>query len=220
MPFADEISDDGVQMHAHRASWAAEGAALASALSELVSTAAAVEHIGSTSIPGMAAKDCLDMMILVHDLGDSDAAQTLGSAGYRRRPEPWNNVEQAYGRDWPKMVFAPPVGTRTVNLHVRVTPSGPECLSLLFRDHLRARPDRAADWALFKVEAAESTTDLAAYGQLKAPAWRLLMQLAEAWATETEWAPRNYSTRCPTEVSATPPGGCGRPPGAGCSTYA
>ena len=195
MPFDDEVGDDGVLVHAYRPSWAREGAALAGALSELVSTAAAVEHIGSTAIPGMAAKDCLDMMILVHDLGDNGAAQALGSAGYRRRPEPWNNVEQAYEQDWPKMVFAPPVGARTVNLHVRVTPSGTERLSLLFRDHLRARPDRAADWALFKMKAAESTTDLAAYGQLKAPAWRLLMQLAETWTTETGWAPRSYSTR-------------------------
>ncbi|MFD2793898.1 GrpB family protein [Promicromonospora vindobonensis] len=195
MPFDDEVSDDGVQVHTYRESWAADGAALAGALNELVPTAAAVEHIGSTSIPGMAAKDCLDMMVLVHDLGDGGVAQALGSAGYRRRPEPWNNVEQAYGRDWPKLVFAPPIGARTVNLHVRVTPSGPERLSLLFRDHLRARPDRAAEWALFKLKAAESATDLAAYGQLKAPAWRLLMQLAEAWATETEWAPRSYSAR-------------------------
>lgn len=200
MPFDDELSDDGVQVHAYRASWATEGAALVGTLSELVSTAAAVEHIGSTSIPGMAAKDCLDMMILVHDLRDSGAAQALGSAGYRRRPEPWNNVEQAYGRDWQKMVFAPPVGARTMNLHVRVTSSGPERLSLLFRDHLRARPDRAAEWALFKMKAAQSAADLAAYGQLKAPAWRLLMQLAEAWATETGWAPRDYSAQ-PTNPS-------------------
>ncbi|WP_193107488.1 GrpB family protein [Brachybacterium sp. FME24] len=193
MPFDDEVTDDGVQVHKYRACWEAEGAALAHALSALVPTAAAVEHIGSTSIPGMAAKDCLDMMILVHDLGSSGAAQTLASAGYRRRPEPWNNVEEAYGRDWPKMVFAPPVGDRAVNIHVRVTPSGTERLSLLFRDHLRARPDRANEWALFKMKAAESATDLAAYGQIKAPAWRLLMQLAEAWATEAGWAPRSYS---------------------------
>jgi len=193
MPFDDEVNADGVQVHSYRASWEAEGATLMHFLSELVPEAAAVEHIGSTSVPGLAAKDCLDMMILVHDLGSSGAEQALASAGYRRRPEPWNNAEEACGRDWPKMVFAPPVGGRAVNIHVRVTPSGPERLSLLFRDHLRARPDRANEWALFKMRAAESVTDLAAYGQLKAPAWTLLMQLAEAWATEAGWAPQSYS---------------------------
>lgn len=79
-------------------------------LRELVPTAAAIEHIGSTSVQGMSAKDCLDMMIVPHL--DPAVAESLSAAGYRRRPEPWNNEEPAHGERWPKMVFAPPVGGR------------------------------------------------------------------------------------------------------------
>ena len=40
----------------------------------------AVEHIGSTAVPGMAAKDCLDMMIVVDDLSHTAADQYFGTA--------------------------------------------------------------------------------------------------------------------------------------------
>lgn len=84
-----------------------------------VPTRLALEHIGSTGVPGMAAKDCLDLMIMVDDLASAGVEQRLGPHGYRRRPEPWNNSESAGGRAWPKQVFAPPVGARPCNLHVR-----------------------------------------------------------------------------------------------------
>jgi GrpB-like predicted nucleotidyltransferase (UPF0157 family) len=189
MPFDDEVDAGGVRVHAYRDSWEQEGAALAHQLSDLVPGAVRVEHIGSTSIPGMASKDCLDMMVLVQDFDGSGTAEALEAAGYRRRPEPWNNLEEAHGRTWPKMVFAPPVGGRPVNVHVRLASSETARQALLFRDHFRERPDRAAEWASFKTRAAECAPDLAAYGQLKAPAWRLLMQLAETWASGTGWTP-------------------------------
>jgi dephospho-CoA kinase len=137
----------------------------------------------------MAAKDCLDMMVLVPDLATTAAETNLSAAGYRRRPEPWNNVEPADDIDWPKMVFAPPVGSRRVNVHVRTTGTPTARLALLFRDYLRRHRAQAHDWASLKVAAAATTADLAAYGQIKAPAWRILMQLAEQWADRTSWQP-------------------------------
>lgn len=190
MPFPDEVAAGGVRVQPYRPEWATDGAELAHRLRELVPSATAVEHIGSTSVPGMAAKDCLDMMVVVQDLQASAAEPRLASAGFRRRDEPWNNVEKAYGRQWPKLVFAPAVGERAVNVHVRPAGSGSARLALLFRDHLRAVPHRAATWSDFKTAAATQASDLAAYGQLKLPAWRLLMELAEDWATRTAWEPR------------------------------
>lgn len=183
------MSPSGVRVHAYRPEWAVEGAALARELRRVVPAATAVEHIGSTAVPGLSAKDCLDMMILVEDLDHSGAEPLLTEAGYRRRPEPWNNLEHAYGRDWPKMVFAPPAGARSVNVHVRVTGSGTARVALLFRDHLRAMPERAATWSELKRAAAAQAEDLAAYGSLKYPAWLLLMELAEQWADATSWEP-------------------------------
>lgn len=187
MPFPDEHGADGVKVVPYRPDWASEAAKLATDLSELVPAALVVHHVGSTAVPELAAKDCLDMMIVVEDLELSGANRLLTAGGYRRRPEPWNNSEDAYGRSWPKMVFAPPSGARSVNIHVRPAWSGSARLALLFRDHLRAMPDRAQRWSDFKVAAAAVSPDLAAYGQLKLPVWTLIMELAQEWATKTDW---------------------------------
>ena len=183
------MSADGVQVVAYRPEWAAEAARLVDELRAAVPSALGVEHIGSTAIFGMDAKDCLDLMILVDDLETSRAEPSLSALGYRRRPEPWNNAEPAIGRDWPKMVFAPPAGARATNIHVRVAGSPTARIALLFRDHLRANPARVRWWSDLKSAATEATTDLAGYGRIKHPAWLILMDLAEAWATETGWQP-------------------------------
>ena len=119
MPFTDELDPGGVVVLPYQPSWAIEGAELVARLEGLVPEAVAVEHIGSTSIPGMAAKPCIDLMVLVADPDASVAAPTLSRAGYRRRPEPWNTHEWADGRDWPKIVFAAPLGEPRCNIHLR-----------------------------------------------------------------------------------------------------
>jgi len=192
MPFDDEISPTGVTVHPYRSEWAAAAAALAELLAAAVPSALAVEHIGSTAVPGMAAKDCLDLMIVVRDFEASEVEPNLVRLGYRRRPEPWNNTEPAEGEDWPKLVFAPPIGGRSCNLHVRLAGSGPTRVALLFRDHLRAQPRRTEWWSQLKTAAAGEAADLAAYGRIKYPAWCLLMELAESWAREIDWQPPRY----------------------------
>lgn len=187
VPFPDELQPAGVIVHSYNRSWPVEAAALGAELAALVPAALAVDHIGSTAIAGMAAKDCLDMMILVDDLDESNAEPALTAAGYRRRPEPWNNLEEANGRHWPKFVFAPPIGARTCNIHVRTVTSDTARVALLFRDHLRANPIRTQWWSELKTRAAQHTTTLQDYGQIKYPAWHLLMDLAEAWARDTGW---------------------------------
>lgn len=92
------------------------------------------------------------------------------------------------------MVFAPPVGSRPSNTHIRLVRSGSARMALLFRDHLRANRQRVEYWSEFKLRVAEQTTDIAAYGQIKLPAWRLLMDLAESWALETGWHMPGFGT--------------------------
>jgi GrpB-like predicted nucleotidyltransferase (UPF0157 family) len=185
VPFADELSPDGVSVLPYQTSWPRQAADLIRELERLVPDAVAVEHIGSTSIPGMAAKPCIDLMIVVTDLEASSAARDLTAAGFRRRPEPWNNSEPADGRDWPKMVFAPPVGGPNCNIHVRVAGAATTRVARLFRDYLIANHDKVAIWTEFKRAAAAAAPDLGSYGQIKAPAWTLLMECASRWANET-----------------------------------
>lgn len=180
-------------VHPYRQEWAAEGEALAHSLLVATSQVLAVEHIGSTAVPGLAAKDCLDMMLVVQDLDTAGVESELERIGYRRRAEPWNNVEPAAGKNWPKMTFAPPVGGRAQNIHVRTADSATARVALLFRDHLREHPQRTAWWAALKVQVARVTDDLDGYGQIKHPAWCLLMDLAEMWAEDTGWRPPRYT---------------------------
>lgn len=189
MPFPDEPFSHRVQVLPYREAWAAEGAALTATLRALLPAAVSVDHIGSTSVPGLAAKDCLDVMIQVRDLDTARIGTALEPLGYRRRPEPWNQQETSYGTPCRKQVYAPPAGARSCNIHVREH-SGPNVrYALLFRDYLTASPGAARAWGQFKTRLARNVTDLADYGQIKAPAQDILMLLAEQWAHDDHWHP-------------------------------
>jgi GrpB-like predicted nucleotidyltransferase (UPF0157 family) len=188
VPFADEPLSQRVEVVPYRAAWAEEGRLLAERLRDLLPDAVSVQHIGSTSVPGLPAKDCLDLMVAVHDLG-SGAAAVLEREGYRRRPEPWNQQEISFGTACRKQVFAPAVGGRPCNIHVRER-GGPNVrYALLFRDYLTADSGAAGAWGRFKIRLAQSVTDLADYGQIKAPAQEILMQSAQRWARDQGWQP-------------------------------
>ena len=94
-----------------------------------------LEHIGSTSVPGLAAKPIIDVLLVVADPADEpDYVSPLERAGYRlviREPD-WHQHRVLKGPD------------TNINLHVH-PPGSPEIeANLRFRDHLRAdQADRA-----------------------------------------------------------------------------
>ena len=77
-------------------------------------------------------------------------------------------------------------------MRVRSATSASAGLALLFRDHLRANPQRTAWWSELKIAAALSTAALHSYGRINYPAWSLLMELGEAWASKPGWTPPAY----------------------------
>ncbi len=94
VPFDDEAFAQTVDVVGYRPAWVEEGETLIVVLRGLVPDADAIDHIGSTAVPGLPAKDCLDAMVRVesadgHDLG------ALADAGYRERPEPPRSVWRA-----------------------------------------------------------------------------------------------------------------------------
>ena len=188
MPFADENAV--ARPIAHRPGWAREFEALAAQLSEVLGPLARrIDHVGSTAVPGLAAKDCIDVMIRAEPVDFEAIAGALGSAGFRLRPEPWNREETSFGVTSPKLVLAPPVGARSCNVHVRAR-GGPNArYALLFRDFLRADQAARDAWSAFKSRLAAQVPDLYGYGQIKAPATDILMGAATAWADRTGWAP-------------------------------
>jgi GrpB-like predicted nucleotidyltransferase (UPF0157 family) len=201
MPFADESQI--VELTRWRPEWQAEFDALAHELhAALGHVAVAIDHVGSTAVPGMPAKDVIDAQVLVLDVDDIRIADAFAGCEFRRRPEPWNQVDVIGCEEFPKAVYAPPRGARAVNVHVRAQDGESARYALLFRDFLRADADARDAWAALKSCIASHVDDLAPYGQIKGAALPLLMRGAERWAVETAWTPRHAGTSY-----AVPPGG-------------
>lgn len=192
MPFPDELQP--VVIVASRSSWEQEFETLRSVLSQAFGDlAAAIDHIGSTSVPGLTAKDVIDIQVRVTRLDHDRIRQILETIGFRHRTEPWNQAESYGGVSTPKLVFAPPAGTRYANVHVRSSDSPAARAALLFRDFLRADEGSRQRWGDTKASIAAEAPELVAYGQMKQPAWMQLMKSAEEWAARTGWDPRRLS---------------------------
>lgn len=152
-----------------------------------------IDHIGSTAVPGLAAKDRIDIQVTVAALSpDVDAA--LNRIGYRNLKDfVSDHVPPGYPADpqqWAKWVYEPPAGQRPTNLHVRVEGRANQRYPLLFRDYLRAHPAAAEAYAQVKIAlAARHPNDKDAYYAVKDPVCDILMAAAEAWATQTGWRP-------------------------------
>ncbi len=186
VPFPDESTT--VTMRPYDPSWPADFALIAARLrAALGDLARTVDHVGSTSIPGMPAKDCIDVQIRVDRVDRDTIEPALSAIGLRPRGEPWNTIETSFAVTSPKLVFAPPVGARTANVHVRAFGSANAGFALLFRDYLRDSPVAGQAWGAFKVRLAQDVTDLHSYGQIKQPAMVTLMEAARYWAAESGW---------------------------------
>lgn len=174
--------------------WVPRAERLIAALRSALGPAALrIEHIGSTAVPEMAAKDVIDLQVSVDDL---DAAQrqfdgALRIEGFRLLPYDRDHVPAGLDDDpgrWAKRIWSRrghPEGD--VNLHVRLAGSPNERLALLFRDWLRAHPAAVPAYAAFKLALADAVPDLEAYTEVKDPVVDLVMTVAETWAAETGW---------------------------------
>ena len=158
-----------VQLHEHSAAWAPLAERWMSDLRRaLRPLAPRVEHIGSTAVPGMAAKPVVDLQVSVDDVDDE--------AAYRPALESLGLVLRA--REPGHRFFRPPAGQpRAVHVHVCTRGSGWEQDTLTFRDVLRRRPEVAAAYAELKRRlAAEHATDRAAYTDGKTAFVRSVVQ--------------------------------------------
>ena len=121
----------------------------------------ALEHIGSTAVPGLAAKPVLDIMAAMDTLEEADARlPLLAASGYALR---------ATGmRERLFLQRAAESGTPAVNLHLVTLASWPRRKERRFRDRLRAHPEEAAAYAALKRDlAARLGTDPEAYTRAK-----------------------------------------------------
>ena len=105
-----------------------------------------VHHIGSTAVPGLAAKPVIDLLLEVADLSELDALdEEMRSIGYRPSGEygiPGRRYYPKGGDDRTHHAHAFVVGDRHIMEH------------LAFRDYLRTHPEARAEYSRVKREAA------------------------------------------------------------------
>jgi GrpB-like predicted nucleotidyltransferase (UPF0157 family) len=135
-----------------------------------------IDHIGSTSIPGLAAKPVIDIDLSVHNVDrEAEYLPHLLDAGYQLR------VRESGHR----MVRTPNLG---VQVHVCSTGSEWERRHLLFRDWLRYDSSDRDAYSALKIQLAQQDwSDMNAYAQAKGPLISDIITRAEKWASETGW---------------------------------
>jgi GrpB-like predicted nucleotidyltransferase (UPF0157 family) len=168
------------------------GGAIRDAMGDL---ALRIDHIGSTSVPGLAAKDVIDVQVTVRELDGPAVAATLVPIGYT----PWIGIAKDHvppgcdgdaADEWRKLYFHAPEGQRRTHLHVRQAGRANQRYALLFRDYLRASPQTAEAYRRIKEALARlHPEDQEAYYDVKDPVCDLIMDAAERWATTTGYAP-------------------------------
>jgi GrpB-like predicted nucleotidyltransferase (UPF0157 family) len=111
-------------------------------LSVIGNRVTAIEHVGSTAVPGLGAKPIIDVMVGIHRLIDAkDCIRPLERIGYEYVPEYEASMpERRYFRKGPN--------EPNKHYHLHMVEHGSEFWKrhLLFRDYLRTHPDTASEY--------------------------------------------------------------------------
>ncbi len=159
-----------------------------------------LDHIGSTAVPGLSAKDIIDVQVTVAELTlDLDAP--FARVGCTRvvdidhdhvPPTATDSDDSDY--NWRKLYYRPPADMRPTHIHVRRAGSANGRYALLFRDYLRAHPLASAAYAQVKVALARNDSyDWDLYYDIKDPVCDIIMAGAEDWAAQTGWRTEHYA---------------------------
>ncbi|MEO3760634.1 dephospho-CoA kinase [Mycobacterium sp. B14F4] len=162
-----------------------------------------IDHIGSTAVSGMDAKDVVDVQVTVASLEVADELrEALTAAGYVHRPitadvgkpDARSTVAEFDQTNndslWRKRIHCSADPGRPTNVHLRVHGWPGQQFALLFVDWLRANPGVQADYLAVKhrvVAEGHARTD--AYADAKEPWFLDAYRRAWEWADTTGWRP-------------------------------
>jgi len=152
--------------------WPAKAAAELEAVADALSGAIdAIEHIGSTAVPGLAAKAIVDLMAASPDFAAvRSRADRLAAIGY---------IGADNGMPG-RLLFHKTEGGMPVNLHVVPTATWETRNQRLLRDYLRANPKDARRYGDLKLALARETADGDDYSRKKTALIQELMDRARA----------------------------------------
>ena len=153
-----------------------------------------IDHIGSTAVPALSAKNVIDIQLTVVDLEDAErTVSLLGEAGFRPKKsfeyDEFHGL-QANSPELRKRYIREPSGERRTHIHVREAGRFNTRYALLFRDYLRANVHAREEYELAKRRAADLFPhSIDGYLFLKEPAFHLVYHAADLWAEKTGWRP-------------------------------
>jgi GrpB-like predicted nucleotidyltransferase (UPF0157 family) len=171
---SDRSVTDPIDVVPYDPTWPARFAAWREVLADVLgSTAVGIEHIGSTSVPGLAAKPVIDIHVAVPDVEDEPSyVPAIERAGVALR-----------SRDDGHRYFRP-AGERPREVQVHVSSDGSDWIArhVLFRDFLRADAATRDAYGALKVRlAAEFRDDRIAYNEAKSAFILDALDRARAW---------------------------------------
>jgi len=175
--------------------WVDEFTQIAKRIRALVGHAALrIDHIGSTAISGLAAKDVIDVQITVANLDWTDPlTNPLRAAGFREGTAFQYDVFHQKPETDPelrKLFMREPKGERRAHLHIREFGRFNQRYALLFRDYLRSSEEVRADYELLKRRAAQLfPNSIDDYLFLKEPVLHIIYEAASLWAEKVSWIP-------------------------------
>lgn len=150
-----------------------------------------IDHIGSTSIPHLVAKDILDVQITVQNLDNQLVVDLLAGKGYRYVERVQHDLLVGVSKGSPelkKFFIKEPEGVRAINIHVRELGRINQIYPLLFRDYIRENPDVRDAYAQIKLQlASRFRDDEKSYYAMKDPYMDTVYSGAKVWAKLVHW---------------------------------
>ncbi|WP_197379592.1 dephospho-CoA kinase [Mycolicibacterium mengxianglii] len=163
-----------------------------------------IDHIGSTAVPGLDAKDVLDIQVTVDSLDIADElSEALLTAGYPRIESVTEDVAKPVGRStvaefdhvtderfWRKRIHASADPGRPTTVHIRVDGWPNQQFALLFTGWVGANPGVQEDYVALKLRvSAAGHHDTGAYADAKERWFLDAYGRAWEWADTTGWRP-------------------------------
>jgi GrpB-like predicted nucleotidyltransferase (UPF0157 family) len=147
-----------------------------------------VDHIGSTSVPGLPAKQLIDIQVVVADLpAAAHVAEAARRSGFVPVPGQWFGTDQ-HGVDHREEVVVDADPGRPVNINIRPVTAPIWRETLLFRDWLRSHDDERNAYAELKRGLAQRTDrSVDDYSTDKMPWISDALSRAGQWAARSSW---------------------------------
>jgi GrpB-like predicted nucleotidyltransferase (UPF0157 family) len=182
-----------IEIIEYQTRWLEEFRTLGSMLRGALGGAASrIDHIGSTSVPGLAAKDVIDVQITVQSLEHPRLRPVLEGLGLTCRSIMYDHTPPGMTLEASELekFMASTLEPRRVHVHVRLEGRFNQRYALLCRDYLRTHDDTRDAYAQVKRQLARYfPNDVDAYYDIKDPAFDLFMSGAWEWARFTNWQP-------------------------------